>query len=100
MTSVNLGEVWYSTARAYSSAQADASVSKVLDLGIEVVAADWELAHAAAVLKARGRISYADCFAAALAKSKNIPVVTGDREFATLKDAVKIVWLGQRPTDH
>ena len=100
LTTVNLGEVWYSFARAYSSAQADETVTKVLNLGIELVTVDWELAHAAAILKARGKISYADCFAAALAKMKNIPVVTGDREFETLKDSIKILWLTQRPTNH
>jgi predicted nucleic acid-binding protein len=44
-------------------------------------------------LKARGGISYADCFAAALAIEKNAPLLTGDREFEQVADKVRIVWL-------
>jgi predicted nucleic acid-binding protein len=38
-------------------------------------------------------MSYADCFAAALAKIKNAELVTGDREFKQLARDVKIHWL-------
>jgi predicted nucleic acid-binding protein len=47
----------------------------------------------AARFKVAGGISYADCFAAALAKSKDAPLVTGDREFEQLKNEIEIIWV-------
>jgi ribonuclease VapC len=93
MTTVNLGEVWYSLARAYSEADADRSVTQVLQLGVEVVAADWELAQRAAAFKVKGNISYADCFAAALAQERKAELVTGDKEFRQVDGPIKIIWL-------
>jgi predicted nucleic acid-binding protein len=93
MTTVNLGEVWYSLARAYSESQADLSVARVLHLGIEVVVVDWELAQQAAIFKMKGNISYADCFAAALAKQHSAELVTGDKEFSQLEKRIKIHWV-------
>jgi predicted nucleic acid-binding protein len=93
ITSVNLGEVWYSLARAYSEARADESVAHLLQLGVEVVVADWDLAYQAAKFKVKGNISYADCFAAALAKQHQAELVTGDREFKQVENEVKLLWL-------
>src|SRR3990172_4427221 len=56
MTTVNLGEVWYSLARAHDARLADEKVSEVRSLGIEIVPADWELARQAAAFKAKGNI--------------------------------------------
>jgi len=93
MTTVNLGEVWYSFARSRSEADADAAVAQIVRLGFEVVDADWELTRQAAAFKARYKLAYADCFAAALAKIKKIEAVTGDPEFKQLEGQVKIHWL-------
>ena len=41
-----------------------------MGLGIELIEADWSLARMAGAFKARHRMSYADCFAAALAKDR------------------------------
>jgi predicted nucleic acid-binding protein len=38
-------------------------------------------------------MSYADAFAAALAKIKNAELVTGDPEFKALEKEIKINWL-------
>jgi predicted nucleic acid-binding protein len=54
---------------------------------------DLELVRQAAAFKATRKMSYADCFAAALAKIKNAELVTGDREFKQLARDVKIHWL-------
>lgn len=93
MTSVNLGEVWYSIARRRSDSVAESTVAEILRLGITVVAADWILARAAAELKAGHPIAYADCYAAALALQLDTEVVTGDPEFKQLQKKVKIHWL-------
>jgi predicted nucleic acid-binding protein len=39
-------------------------------------------------------MAYADCFAAALAKSRNAELVTGDPEFKQMQTDIKIAWLG------
>jgi len=93
ITTVNLGEVWYSIARAHSAKDADKKVSEIGGLGIEVVSAGWDLSYEAAMLKAKGNISYADCFALALAKMKKADLVTGDKEFEQFESEVKILWM-------
>jgi predicted nucleic acid-binding protein len=60
---------------------------------VPVDADDLELVRQAAAFKATWKMSYADCFAAALAKIKNAELVTGDREFKQLARDVKIHWL-------
>ena len=59
-----------------------------------VDARDLELVRQAAVFKATKKMSYADCFAAALAKLTNAELVTGDREFKVVESELKkIRWL-------
>lgn len=92
MSVVNLGEFWYSIARKVSQKQADECVEEIRRMSIEIVNADWQLAHQAAIYKSRGGISYADCFAAALAKLRQAELVTADPEFGKVKDEITIVW--------
>ena len=55
---------------------------------------DLTLARQAAIFKATKKMSYADCFAAALAKIKNAELVTGDPEFKVVESELKkIRWL-------
>lgn len=93
MTVVNLGEIWYSIARNNSLEIADQYVHEIKGMGIEIVEADWNLTRQAAMFKANGNISYADCFAAALAKLKKAELVTGDKEFKSLEGEIKISWV-------
>ena len=93
MSVVNLGEVWYSIARTNSPETADQYVHEVEGMAIDVVDADWPLTRQAAAFKADGRISYGDCFAAALAKSRKAELVTGDKEFKQLEGNIKITWI-------
>ena len=61
--------------------------------GIEFVDADWPLAHDAGSFKSKYKMSYADCFAAALAKQKRAMLLTGDPEFKQVESQVTIDWL-------
>lgn len=93
MSVVNLGEVWYIVARRVSEGEADNNVKDLSNLHIEFVNADWELTKEAARFKSKHKMSYADCFAAALAQESKAELVTGDREFGQLEGEVKIHWL-------
>jgi len=93
MSVVNAGEVWYILAREVSETAADKAIDGLRLLGIEWVDVDWNLAHVAATFKAKHRMSYADCFAAALAKTHKAELATGDKEFKQIEDNIKINWV-------
>lgn len=93
MTVVNAGEVWYIVARETSAAEADASIKQLRDLGIEFVEADWNLAKDAGYFKSKNKMSFADCFAAALARQHKGNLVTGDLEFKQVEQEITISWL-------
>jgi predicted nucleic acid-binding protein len=96
MTVVNAAEVWYIVAREASTSDADTCIKQIRDLGIELVDADWDLAKTAGYFKSRNKMSFADCFAAALAKHRKASLVTGDREFKQVEQEIAIHWLTQR----
>src|SRR5580658_10408466 len=92
---VNWGEIYYAVWRAGGKKAAEAVAKDMSRLPLELVPADVALAQQAAVFKATRRMSYADCFAAALAKLKNCELLTGDREFAEVEKDIKIRWLNR-----
>ena len=96
MSVVNWGEIYYSILGGASQEMAETKAHEIAGMQIELVpvdANDLELVRQAAAFKATRKMSYADCFAAALAKIKNAELVTGDREFKQLARDVKIHWL-------
>ena len=93
MSVINLGEVYYITLREYSEEHAERVIHALKNMPIEIVDVDMELTLQAARLKARGAISYADCFAAALAVRKKGELATGDREFKAVADVAQIRWI-------
>ena len=95
MSVVNWGEVYYSTMREVSPEAAEQKAQEIAALPIEVigVGSDLALAREAAVFKATHKMSYADCFAAALAKQQHAELVTGDPEFKTVEKEIKVQWL-------
>jgi PIN domain nuclease of toxin-antitoxin system len=94
MTTVNAGEVWYILAREISETAADQSIKDMHELGIQIHDADWKLANQAARFKATKKMSYADCFAAALTlQQKGSVLVTGDKEYKVLENEIKFLWL-------
>ncbi len=93
MTAVNWGEIYYITKREKGEAIAE-DVMKILDsFPIEVVDVDKHLAKQAGRYKAEKKMSYADCFAAALAKMKKAELITGDKEFKEVEGEIKVLWL-------
>ncbi|MGD0091061.1 MAG: type II toxin-antitoxin system VapC family toxin [Planctomycetota bacterium] len=93
---VNWGEIYYSIMRQVSQEVAEAKARDIAALPIEIVPVgpDLALVRQAASYKATRKMSYADCFAAALAKLRNAELVTGDEEFKQVeKDLPGIMWL-------
>jgi predicted nucleic acid-binding protein len=93
---VNWGEIYYNTMREVSQEAAEQIAKEMAGLTIEIVGVDeknLELVRQAAIFKATRKFSYADAFAAALAKIRNAELVTGDREFRQVEDEIKIAWL-------
>lgn len=90
---VNWGEVYYITLREYGEGYAEKVMSALSNTPIELVDATKEISLQAARLKARGGLSYADCFAAATAMmNRNSILVTGDKEFKRVADEITIQW--------
>lgn len=90
---VNAGEVWYILAREVSEAEADNAIANLQQLGIQFVEVTWPVTRIAASFKVKGKMSYADCFAAALAKEKKAELLTGDNEFKQVEDEIAVRWI-------
>lgn len=93
MSVVNVGELWYTIARTHSAKQADSIIAELRTLKIDFIDADWELTQQAAAFKAKGKIAYADCFAAAVARKFKADLVTGDPELKQVEGEVKVLWV-------
>lgn len=90
---VNWGEVIYHALRSGGEQRAKLAESVLQALPLTLVEANRDLTHQAAQLKAFHKMSYADCFAAALAIKKKCELVTGDKEFRQVEKEIKIRWL-------
>jgi predicted nucleic acid-binding protein len=90
---VNWGEFFYITLQEEGRTRADELVHLMSTLPIHIVPADLEVTRLAAEFKATKKMSYTDCFAAALAKLKKAEWVTGDKEFKQVERDVKVLWL-------
>lgn len=93
ISTINAGEIWYSVSRVHGQEEADRIVENMRKMNISIEPVNWQLTRIAAGFKAPGGISYADCFAAALAKQKKATLVTGDPEFRRLEGEIEITWI-------
>lgn len=91
---INWGEVYYITLREAGRGRAEEVARLISTLPIEVVPADLDLTKQAAELKCSKKMSYADCFAAALAKVRKAELVTGNKQFRQVERELKILWIG------
>jgi predicted nucleic acid-binding protein len=95
MCLVNLGEVLYITERERGLAMAHSVLALAESLPLELLDASRDLVLDAAHIKAHHLLSYADAFAAAAAVRENAVLVTGDPEFKSVEELIKIEWLGR-----
>ena len=90
---VNWGEMYYIAMREQGVEKAE-SFRKTLDeYPVQIVDVGEELTLDAARIKASRKMSFADAFAAALAKEKKAELVTGDKEFKSVEGTTKIHWI-------
>ena len=89
LTTVNWGEIFYITLREAGPQKAEEVAHLISTLPIQIIPADLELARQAALFKSSKKMSYADCFAAALAKLRKVELVTGDEDFKQVEGEVK-----------
>lgn len=90
---MNLGEAAYIIERRYGPERLQEVLAILTQLPITIVEVSFERILAAAHVKARYLVSYADAFAIALAQEKGATVVTGDPEFKKAEHLVKVTWL-------
>ncbi len=88
MHQINLGEVVYRIGKGFGWTVAERKQSEIGLLPIETVAFSNEIFWAAVKLKAHYPMSYADCFAAALAMKEKAVLLTSDPEFNVLGNTV------------
>lgn len=90
---INWGEMYYIALREGGKERAELYRNTLARYPVTIVDADKELTMQAAHFKAFHKMSYADAFAAALAKNRKAVLITGDKEFKSLAGEIKINWL-------
>ena len=85
IAAVNWAEVLYKMQRKHGAKGFEGAQQFERTMPLEVAPLDRELAESAAQLKNEHDLGLADAFAAALAKSKNAELLTGDPEFKELE---------------
>jgi predicted nucleic acid-binding protein len=92
---INLGEVIYTVERRAGLQGVREFLVFLVDNPIVIEEASWQRIQAAAHIKAQHSVSYADAFAIALAQEFQATVLTGDPEFRTVEQFVRVEWLGR-----
>jgi len=82
---INVGEIYYMIHRKVGEKAAEKAISIISEMNIEIAPVDLDLTIAAAKLKAKNKLSYADAFAAALTIKTKAVLITGDKEFKNLE---------------
>lgn len=93
LSKMNEGEVFYKLYK-YLGGHIAAGFREDLKQGLfplHVVSVNNKRAEEASVIKAHYPVSYADAFCIELAKDMNLPIITDDPEFETVKNIVKVI---------
>lgn len=97
ISSVNLGEAYYTSLRERGEARTSRAIDDVRQV-VQLDHPNWSLVRDAAEIKARGGLSYADAFCVATARRHEAPLYTGDDEIIQLDDSgVDVVDLRAAP---
>ncbi len=98
MSLINLGEVLYIEERERGLIHAQRVLAAIDSLPLSIVPVTRATVLAAARIKARFALSYADAFAVVAARDHDAVILTGDSEFEPVADAGMVVvdWLPRR----
>ena len=81
LSEISLGEIYYILLRRKGKKAAEEVIEYIqLDQSLSLVPAEWRRIKGAAQYKAKGVLSYADCFVLALGLDEEASIVTGDPE--------------------
>jgi ribonuclease VapC len=96
MSIINVGEVYYILAKNVGPQKAEDFLRDFRRMPVKTVSVPKALIMAAARLKAKYPISYADAIAAETAIRADAPLVTGDPDFKRFigGDVVQVEWIG------
>jgi ribonuclease VapC len=89
MCIVNWGEVIYQALRRGGETRAKLAEDSIRALPIQLVELTLQATH----LKAFNKMSFADCYAAALAMKRKCELLAGDKEFKQVEDKIKVRWI-------
>jgi ribonuclease VapC len=92
---VNWGEMYYIALREGGLERAELYRSTIARYPMKTITAGLDQTLQAAIFKGVFRISYADAYAAALAKLRGATLITGDNEFAPLQKEISIHWIAR-----
>ncbi len=90
ISSISLGEALYIRIRERDEDAALAEIATIWKRST-LVEADWMMVRAAARVKVRGGLSYADAFCVATAERLDAPLWTGDPEILAFETEVELV---------
>jgi len=93
LNAINLGEIVYSTKRAFGDQKKIEVLAHLERLGFRILPVPNDLVFRAAEYKASFSMSFADCFALASAVEHGAVLVTGDPEFRAVEHLVTIAWV-------
>jgi predicted nucleic acid-binding protein len=88
--------VYYCIGKAHGQAQADAALHNLRRLPVAILEVDETAVLAAASLRMRLAISYADAFAVAAALRQDAVLLTGDPELVSLEGQFPIEKLSRK----
>ncbi len=91
----NWGEVFYLLWQRRGEQQAIQTIARLSHLPLEIIPVDLPQALKAGEIKARHKIPYVDCIAAALAILRQAVLVTADRDFEKLGRQLPILWISR-----
>lgn len=91
----NWGEVFYLSWQWHGEQSAQQTMDYLSRLPIQVIPLDLQTTLKAGELKARHKIPYVDCMAAALATVRKATLVTSDRDFEKLGRHFPILWIAR-----
>jgi ribonuclease VapC len=93
LSTISLGEIYYIISRKRGEETALGIVEDIFQLPVELLEATTDRVLAAAGIKARYPISYADAFVVSAAEEFSATVVTGDPEFKEAEARISVRWL-------